>query len=225
MTYDFSPLLLTFKLALVATICLFILGVPIAYFLSHSRFRLKPVLETFVSLPLVLPPTVIGFYLLVAFSPAHFLGSFFEKYLGVRLAFSFAGLVVASIIYGLPFMVQPLTAGFSHLSPSLAEASTTLGKSKWTTLVHVELPNMKANMLAGIILTFAHCIGEFGVVLMIGGNIPGVTRVASIAIYDEVEAMHYGTANMHAMILFAISFTILLFFNIFQRMQKHQGDM
>ena len=220
MTYDLSPLILTFKLALVTTVLLLVIGVPLAYWLYRTQIRLKPVVETFVSLPLVLPPSVIGFYLLVAFSPAHFFGSFLDEQLGIRLAFSFAGLVIGSVIYGLPFMVQPLQAGFAALSPSLTEAAATLGKSRWQTLFYVQLPNMKSNLIAGIVLTFAHCIGEFGVVLMIGGNIPGVTRVASIAIYDEVEAMNYSSANFHAAILFVVSFAILLTFNLTQRYLK-----
>lgn len=207
---DWQPLLLTFKLAVVTTMVLFVLSIPIASWLSNTRSRFKPIVETLVSMPLVLPPTVLGFYMLVVFSPSNFFGNWLNEWLGIRLIFSFAGLVVASIIYSLPFMVQPIQAGLSSLPLSLKEAAYTMGKSKRTTLFKIELPNIKSSMLTGVVLTFAHTVGEFGVVLMIGGNMPGKTKVASIAIYDEVEALNYAAANTYSMILFAISFVILL---------------
>ena len=207
---DWQPLLLTFKLALCATAILLLIGIPLAYWVAYTRTRVKPLIETLVSMPLVLPPSVLGFYLLLAFSPQHAFGLWVEHWLHVRLAFSFAGLVLGSVIFSLPFMVQPLQSGFQNLPVSLIEASRTLGKSDFFTLFRVLLPNMKPALLAGTVLSFAHAIGEFGVVLMIGGNIPGVTRVASIAIYDEVESLHYGAANFYALVLFAVSFTILL---------------
>ena len=207
---DWQPLILTFKLALTTTAFLLVISIPLAYWLAYSKVKIKPVIETFVSMPLVLPPTVLGFYLLVALSPANAFGGFLEHYFGLKLIFSFAGLVCASIIYSLPFMVHPIQAGFSNLSTNLAEASYVLGKSKIKTLFKVLLPNIRPSLLTGIVLAFAHTIGEFGVVLMIGGNIPGKTKVASIAIYDEVEALNYHTANGYSLILFALSFSILL---------------
>jgi molybdate transport system permease protein len=207
---DWQPLILTFRLALVTTFCLLILAIPLAYWLAYSRARLKPAIEAIVSLPLVLPPTVLGFYLLLAFSPSSALGSWLEQLVGLRLLFSFPGLVVASIIYSLPFMVQPIQAGLAGLSPSLREASWLLGKSSAETLFRVLLPNIKPALLTGLVLSFAHTVGEFGVVLMIGGNLPGETRVISIAIYDEVEAMNYGLANTYSLILLGLSFSVLL---------------
>jgi molybdate transport system permease protein len=161
-------------------------------------------------MPLVLPPSVLGFYLLLAFSPAHWFGSVLDQVAGLKLAFSFSGLVVASVIFSFPFMVHPVQSGFQNLSPVLSEAAYTLGKSRWQTFLHVLLPNIRPQLLAGAVLSFAHTIGEFGVVLMIGGNLPGQTRVASIAIYDEVEAMNYGAANFYALVLFAVCFFVLL---------------
>lgn len=205
-----EPIFLSFKLSLITTIILVIIGVPIAYWLSSSRNKLKPVFESIVSLPLVLPPSVLGFYLLLAFSPNNFAGKFFQDQFDVRLIFSFGGLVIASVLYSLPFMIHPIQAGFSGLPDTLKEASYSLGISKLKTITHVLLPNIKPAILSGIILTFAHTIGEFGVVLMIGGNMPGVTKVASIAIYDEVESMNYDEANFYSLILVSISFVFLL---------------
>ena len=207
---DWNPLLLTFKLALITTILLLIISVPLAYWLANTRSRIKPVAETLVSMPLVLPPTVIGFYMLLALSPSNAFGNWLDQWIGLRLVFSFEGLVLGSLIYSLPFMVHPIQAGFANLSPALKNASYVMGKSKFTTLTRVLLPNMKPSLITGIILAFAHTIGEFGVVLMIGGNISGQTRVASIAIYDEVESLNYGAANNYSMILFGITFFILL---------------
>jgi len=207
---DWGPIILTFRLAFVTTALLLFIAVPLAYWLSYTKSKFKPIAETLVSMPLVLPPTVIGFYLLVAFSPSNFLGGFFKDFLGFQLVFSFPGLVVASIIYSLPFMVHPIQSGLSSLPISLSESAYVLGKSKWTTLTKVLLPNIKKAMISGIILAFAHTIGEFGVVLMIGGNIPGKTKVASIAIYDEVEALNYAAAGQYSLVLFIICFLILL---------------
>jgi len=210
MNYDWQPLLLTFRLAAVTTAILCVIGVPLAYRIAHMRTRLKPVIETLVSMPLVLPPSVLGFYLLLAFSPQHAFGQWLEQWLHVKLVFSFAGLVVGSVIFSLPFMVHPVQSGFEGLPPSLLEASRTLGKPDSVTLFRVLLPNIKPALLSGVVLSFAHTIGEFGVILMIGGNIPGVTKVASIAIYDEVESLNYDAANFYAFVLFAITFAILL---------------
>lgn len=207
---DLEPFWLTFKLAVVTTAILFFIAVPLAYWLSETKTKVKTIAEVIVSMPLVLPPSVIGFYLLLAFSPSQSLGKFLEEHFDLRLVFSFPGLVIASLIYSLPFMVHPIQSGFAGLSPTLKEASFSLGKSKWQTLTKVLLPNIKSSILSGLVLTFAHTVGEFGVVLMIGGNIPGETKVASIAIYDEVESMNYHDANIYAAILFAATFIILL---------------
>ncbi len=205
----FTTLLLTFKLAFITTFVLLLIGIPVAYFLAFSRFRFKPFIETVVSMPLVLPPTVLGFYFLVFLGTESVIGKFLEHF-GIKLVFTFEGLVVGSVLYSLPFMVHPLQSGFQSVPKSLIEASYTLGKSKLETLFKVLLPNVKPSILTGIVLTFAHTIGEFGVVLMIGGSIPGETRVASIAIYEEVEALNYDKAGDYAFILLVITFLILL---------------
>jgi molybdate transport system permease protein len=212
---DWQPLILTFKLALITTLLLFFIAIPLAYWMAFTKSKLKPVIETLVSMPLVLPPTVLGFYLLIAFSPSNAFGNWLNEWLGLRLIFSFEGLLLASILYSLPFMVHPIQSGFSNLPKSLKEMSYILGKSRTSTIIKVLLPNIKPSLLTGIVLAFAHTIGEFGVVLMIGGNIPGKTKVASIAIYDEVEALNYGAANTYSFILFALTFTILLIVYLF----------
>ncbi len=205
-----QTLRLTLALAACTTVLLLALGLPLAYGLARSRSRLRPLLEAVVSLPLVLPPTVIGFYLLLAFSDSTALGRFLINQLGLSLNFTFPGILAGSLVYSLPFMVQPLQAGFRQLPRSLAEAAATLGKSRFTTLWRVLLPNMKPALLNGAVLTFAHTLGEFGVVLMIGGNLPGRTRVASIAIYDEVESLHYAQANAYALTLLGLAFAVLV---------------
>ncbi len=207
---DWNPLILTFQLALITTAILVLIAIPIAYSLANSRSKIKPVIETLVSMPLVLPPTVLGFYFLMVFSPGNAFGAWINEWLGIKLVFSFPGLVIASVLYSLPFMVHPIQSGFSNIPKSITEASYVLGKSKLTTLLKVQLPNIKTSLLTGIVLSFAHTVGEFGVVLMIGGNIPGKTKVASIAIYDEVEALNYDSANTYSLILFSITFCILL---------------
>ncbi|MCF6223594.1 MAG: molybdate ABC transporter permease subunit [Flavobacteriaceae bacterium] len=207
---DWTPLILTFKLAFITTVLLLIIAIPLSYWLAYTKSRVKPLIETLVSMPLVLPPTVLGFYMLIAFSPSNAFGSWLDEWFGLRLIFSFEGLLLASIIYSLPFMVHPLQAGFSNLPNNLKEAAYVLGKSKTATLFMVLLPNIKKATITGVVLAFAHTIGEFGVVLMIGGNISGKTKVASIAIYDEVESLNYDAANNYSLILFAITFIILL---------------
>ncbi|HUH42252.1 MAG TPA: molybdate ABC transporter permease subunit [Sulfurimonas sp.] len=207
----FQTMELTFKLAGITTIILLFIGIPLAYYLSQTKSKFKPALEALVSMPLVLPPSVLGFYLLLAFSPQNAFGAWLDRVFDIKLVFSFEGLIVASIIFSLPFMVHPIQSGFSSLSSSLSEASYTLGKGKIATLWHVLLPNIKPSLLSASVITFAHTVGEFGVVLMIGGNIAGETKVASIAIYDEVEALNYGVANQYALTLFIITFAILLF--------------
>jgi len=207
---DWTPLLITIRLAFITTLILGVISIPIAHWLAFTKSKFKPIIETLVSMPLVLPPTVLGFYLLLAFSPSNAFGAWLDSTFGLRLIFSFEGLVVASLIYSMPFMVHPLQSGFSQIPGSIIDAAYVLGKSKFVTLQKVLLPNIRPAILTGIVLTFAHTIGEFGVVLMIGGNIPGETKVASIAIYDEVESMNYANANTYSLILFSLAFVILL---------------
>lgn len=200
-----APILLTLQLAVLTTVILFFIAIPIAWWLSQKPSVFKTIMEVLVSMPLVLPPSVIGFYLLMAFQPEAFLA----KYMHIRLAFTFEGLLIGSLLYSLPFMVHPLQSGLASLPESLKEASYSLGKSRWETLIKVLLPNIKPSLLTGIILTFAHTVGEFGIVLMVGGNIPGKTRTAAIAIYDENDLFHYDTANKYALVLIGISFVVL----------------
>mgnify|MGYP003575625357 CR=1 FL=1 len=206
---EWDPFILTFKLAAVTTVVLFALCIPLAYWLTYSRYKIKYVIETLVSLPLILPPSVLGFYLLLAFSPQNAFGKFLDRYFDVRLVFTFEGLVIASILYSLPFMVQPVHNGFRMLPSSLLEASYTLGKGRTTTLIKVLLPNIRTSLITGTVLSFGHTVGEFGVVLMVGGNIPAETRVVSIALYDKVEAMQYEQANIYAITLLGFAFLTL----------------
>jgi molybdate transport system permease protein len=210
MNADFlDTLVLTLKLAGSTTVILFIIGLPAAWFLAFSRFRLKPVVEALFSMPLVLPPTVLGYYILLAYSPRYWFGEWLAHLFNIRLAFTFEGILIASVIFGLPFMIQPLQSGLRSLPASLREAAWTLGKSETNTLFRVLLPNIRPSIVTALALTFAHAIGEFGIVLMVGGNIPGVTRVASVAIYDEVQSLNFGVANQYAFVLFAVSFILL----------------
>jgi len=213
---DWTPFLITLKLAFITTSILFVISIPISYWLAYSKIKLKFVFEAMVSLPLVLPPSVLGFYLLVAFSGDSPLGQFLSNNFDLSLPFTFAGLVVGSIIYSLPFMVQPMQAGFQNLPIALKEASYTLGKSRLQTLIKVLLPNIKASLLTGVVLSFAHTIGEFGVVLMIGGNLDE-TRVASIAIYDSVNKLDYSTAHTYSLVLLLFSFSILAVVYLFNK--------
>ena len=210
MSEDFiNTLLLTGKLAGWTTTILFIIGFPIACLLAYQRFWFKSLVEAIISMPMVLPPTVLGFYMLVAYSPQNAFGGFLEKYLDVRLAFSFEGVLLASVVFSLPFMIQPLQNGLTAIPISFREAAYTLGKSKTETFFRVLIPNMIPSIVTALAMTFAHCIGEFGVVIMVGGNMPGETRVASIAIYDEVQALNYDVANQYSLVLFLISLAIL----------------
>ena len=210
MNIDLTPLLLTFKLALITTIVLIFIGIPLAYWLAFSPRKWKWTIEPLVSMPLVLPPTVLGFYILITLGSQSWLGNFLSSVFHIQMVFSFVGLVVGSVIFSLPFMVNPLKAGFENVPQALIDASATLGKSRRETLFKVLLPHIKSSLLSGIVMAFAHTIGEFGVVLMIGGNIPGETRTASIAIFSEVEALNYQTANFYAVIMLVMSFSILL---------------
>jgi molybdate transport system permease protein len=223
MYIDWQPFLLTLQLALTTTAILLIIGIPLAAFLAFTRFRFKAIPEAIVGLPLVLPPSVLGFYLLLLLSPTSMFGHWLNAWFNVQLLFSFKGLVVGSVIYSLPFMVQPVQAGLQSLPVSLRHASYTLGKSRWQTFMQVLLPNIKPSLLTGIVLSFAHTIGEFGLVLMIGGNLPGKTQTASIAIYDEVESLNYTTAHVYAAILLLFSFAILLL--VYSIRKKLQGSV
>ena len=214
MTEDLlSPFLLSFKLAFFTTLILLVLAMPISYLISFHTFRFKPLFKAIVSLPMVLPPTVLGYYLLIAFQSEGWLGALANSVFGIRLAFSFVGLVVGSIIFSLPFMLNPILSGIENLPISYLEVAQTLGRSKLYSFVNVLLPNIKPNILNGIAMTFAHTVGEFGVVLMIGGSIPDETKVASIAIYQELEALQYDNANLYAVLLLISSFIILLIIN------------
>jgi len=221
---DFDPFLLSFKLAAVTTSILFLVALPIAWWLSQTKKSIKPVIEAIVSLPIVLPPSVLGFYILFALSQNSPVGSFFEEHFGIKLVFNFTGLVVASCFYSFPFMVQPLQSGFENLNNHMIEASYLAGKSRFETLTRVALPNIKPALLSGVIITFAHTVGEFGVVLMVGGSIPGETKVASVAIYEMVEVMDYESAHIYSAIMLLISFLVLLGVYIFnRRYKKHLG--
>ena len=221
---DFGPFLLSFKLAGTTTMLLFLVALPVSWWLSQTKARYKPVLEAIVSLPIVLPPSVIGFYILFALSQNSPVGAFFEEHFGIKLVFNFTGLVIASCFYSFPFMVQPLQSGFENLNGHMLEASYLAGKSKLQTLFSVALPNIKPALLSGLIITFAHTVGEFGVVLMVGGSIPGETKVASVAIYEMVEVMDYRSAHIYSILMLLISFSVLLGVYIFNRQyRKHLG--
>jgi len=217
---DFTPFVLSFKLAFITTLILFILSVPLAWFLSQTNSKVKPFLEAITALPLVLPPSVLGFYLLVALSANSPIGAFFDEVFDVQLVFNFTALVVASCFYSLPFMVQPLQGGFESINKNMLEASYIAGKGKWETIFKVALPNIKPALLTALIVTFAHTVGEFGVVLMVGGSIPGETKVASVAIYEMVEIMDYKAAHIYSIIMISISFLVLLSVYIFNGKQN-----
>ena len=206
---NWTAILLTLKLAALTSGILLVVGTPIAYWLTYSRRRWKFLVESVVALPLVLPPTVLGFYVLVAIGPKSPLGQWYQAIVGHPLVFTFEGLVLASVLYSLPFAVQPFTAAFGAVDPKLVEASWTLGISRLATFFRVTLPLSVAGVVTGVVLSFAHTLGEFGVVLMVGGNIQGVTRTVSIDIYDEVQALNYAAAGQTALALLVFSFLIL----------------
>jgi molybdate transport system permease protein len=206
---DWQAFWLTIRLAVLVAAVLVVLGLPIAYWIAYSRWRWKFLAEAVVALPIVLPPTVLGFYVLVALGSRSPLGRWWQSLTGHTLAFTFGGLVIGSIIYSLPFVVQPFAASFALVDRRLIAASATLGASRLRTFRRVILPLSVPGLLTGVALSFAHTMGEFGVVLMVGGNIPGVTRTVSIDIYDQVQALNYGAANQTALVLLAISFAAL----------------
>jgi len=210
LSLDFAPFILSFKLAGLTTLILFIISVPLAWWLSQTKSKAKPFFEALTALPIVLPPSVLGFYILVSLSQNSPVGAFFDEYFDIALVFNFTGLVVASCFYSLPFMVQPLQGGFESINKNMLEASYIAGKGKLVTIIKVALPNIKPAVLTAIIITFAHTVGEFGVVLMVGGSIPEETKVASVAIYEMVEIMDYESAHIYSAIMVIISFLVLL---------------
>ena len=217
---DLSALWLTFRLAIIVTGVLLVLGTPLAWWLARTKSRAKPVVEAIVALPLVLPPTVLGFYLLILFNPSAPIGGFWLTLTGDTLAFSFAGLVIASVIYSMPFAVQPLQAAFESVGDELMEAAASLRASPMDAFFTLAVPLSARGFLTAAILSFAHTLGEFGVVLMVGGAVPGETRVVSIAIYEHVETLRYSEAFGLSAVLLVLSFLILLFVYIFNRRQR-----
>src|SRR5437762_8483556 len=206
---DWTALWLSVRLAAATTLVLLAIGVPIAYWIVYSPRRWKVLVEATVALPLVLPPTVLGFYVLVAIGPLSPLGRIYTRLAGHGLPFTFEGLLVASVLYSLPFAVQPFSAEFASVDRQLLEASWSLGVSRLGTFRRVVLPLSTRGLITGIVLSFAHTLGEFGVVLMVGGNLPGVTRTVSISIYDSVQSLDYGTASRTSLVLLVVSFAIL----------------
>lgn len=206
----FGPLLLSLQLATITTLLLLLIATPLAWWLSATRSRTKPLVQSLVALPIVLPPTVIGFYLLVLLGPYGAIGRWWFELTGSTLTFSFSGLVIASCIYSLPFAVQPLQSAFEMIGRKHVEAAWTLGASKLDAFFSVIVPQARYGFLNAIVLSFAHTLGEFGVVLMVGGNIPGETRVISIAIYDHVESLNYADAHVMSALLLALAFVVLL---------------
>ncbi len=214
---DLSAIIVTIKLAIVSTSILILIGTPIAWWLSQTKFKFKAVFEAIIALPLILPPTVLGFYLLITLGSNGPIGKLLESLGGSSIAFTFTGLVVGSVIYSIPFVVQPLQNSFSSVGRKPLEVAATLGASKIDRFFSVAIPLSRSGFITAAVLGFAHTVGEFGVVLMIGGNIPGETGVVSIAIYDHVEAMEYGQAHWLAGGLLATSFLMLLFVYIINR--------
>ena len=215
--FDISALIVTLKLASVSTIILLLIGTPIAWWLSQTQFKFKVVFEAIIALPLVLPPTVLGFYLLITLGSNGPVGKLLESLGGSSIAFTFSGLVVGSVIYSIPFVVQPLQNSFSGIGSRPLEVAATLGASPLDRFFTVAVPLARSGFVTAAVLGFAHTVGEFGVVLMIGGNIPGETGVLSIAIYDHVEAMEYGQAHWLSGGLLILSFIMLLFVYLFNR--------
>ncbi|MFY9910210.1 MAG: molybdate ABC transporter permease subunit [Candidatus Sulfotelmatobacter sp.] len=209
MSINWQAFWLTIELAVVVSGVLLVIGLPLAYWIAFSRWRWKFLVEAVVALPIVLPPTVLGFYVLVALGSRSPLGRWWQSFTGHTLAFTFAGLVIGSILYSLPFAVQPFAASFSSVDRKLLSASAILGASSLTTFFRVVLPLSLSGVVTGVALTFAHTMGEFGVVLMVGGNIPGVTRTVSIDIYDQVEAANYASANAMALLLLLFCLAVL----------------
>jgi molybdate transport system permease protein len=209
MSINWQAFQLTVELAVIVSAILFAIGLPLASWIAFSRWRWKFLVEALVAMPIVLPPTVLGFYLLVALGSRSPLGRWWQSITGHTLAFTFTGLVIGSILYSLPFAVQPFASSFSSVDRKLLAASATLGASPLRTFFRVVLPLSVPGLITGVVLAFAHTMGEFGVVLMIGGNIPGVTRTVSIDIYDQVQASNYAAANATALLLLLFCFAVL----------------
>jgi molybdate transport system permease protein len=207
---DSAAIVLTLRLAFVTTACLVLLATPLAYWIASGRGLARRIVQAVVALPLVLPPTVLGFYLIVGLGPLTAFGRVLIRVIGHPIAFTFTGLVIGSVLFSLPFAVQPLVAGFSSIDRNLTETARVLGASPWTVFRRVVAPLSRAAFLTSIVLTFTHTVGEFGVVLMVGGDIPGVTRTLSIAIYDQVQEANYAAANRTALWLVGLSFLALL---------------
>jgi len=223
--FDLSAIYLTFKLASMTTIVLLLISPPLAWWLARSKCFFRPFIESLVALPLVLPPTVLGFYLLLSFSPESYFGALWMKITGNGLAFSFSGLLIASIIYSLPFVVQPLQSAFVNLDRNYLEVAATLGFSRVKTFYKVVFPMTLPSFIIAGALGFAHTIGEFGVVLMIGGNIPGETQVLSIALFDHVETLQYEQAHILSFSLLAFSMILLIFiYGVLQKRQKRLNN-
>jgi molybdate transport system permease protein len=206
---EFGPLWLSAKLAFVTTAILIVAGAPLAWWLSQTRSRIQPFVQALVAMPIVLPPTVLGFYLLIVLGPNGAIGSWWVQVTGEALTFSFTGLVIASCVYSLPFAIQPMQNAFESLSKKSIEAAWTLGASKFDAFLTVAVPLSARGLVSAIVLSFAHTLGEFGVVLMVGGNIPGETRVVSIAIYDHVETLNYAAAHQLSLLLIGFAFVTL----------------
>ena len=211
---------LTLQLAAIVTFLLLLLVLPLATWLATTRWRIAGLFEVVLALPLVLPPTVIGFYLLIGLSGQQPLGQWWQHLFGQPLVFSFAGLVIASCIYSLPFAMQPVLASFKMVRRSMIEAAYSLGMTRWQAWRHVFLPLAKSGIYAGALFSFAHTIGEFGVVLMVGGNIAGSTRLASVALYDEVQKLNYANAESFALVLLGLSVLLLGIAMYFQKREK-----
>jgi len=216
---EYTPFYLTFKLAICTTTLLFIVVLPLAYILAHSKWKIKYLFESAFMLPIILPPTVLGYYFISMLGPRTKIGAFFHDTLGFDLAFTFQGILIGSMIYCLPFMLNPLITGFRSVPRNLIESAQLMGKSKLNILWKVQLPQIKSFIWSALLLTFAHTIGEFGVVLMIGGNLPE-TKVASVAIYDEMNQFNFENANLYALILLGFSFVFIILLTLVMRKNK-----
>ncbi len=220
---DLTALFLSLKLAGITTLLLIVLGTPLAWWLARTQARIKPLVETLVALPIVLPPTVMGFYLLMLLGPDGWLGGLWVRLTGQALTFSFSGLVVASLFYSLPFVVQPLQNGFESVSPRLMDAARSLGAKPWDAFFSVSVPMAKRGFLTAAVLGFAHTLGEFGVVLMVGGNIPGETKVIAIEIYNQVEVLNYQQAHVLSVMLLILAFVLIFMMYFFNHKNRNSS--
>jgi molybdate transport system permease protein len=219
---DFTPFYITFKLAFLTTVFLVFLAIPLAYYLAFSKRKINVIVESIIMLPIVLPPTVLGFYFLIFLGPNSAIGYFLQDNFNISLAFTFKGILLGAIIYCTPFMVTPIMNGFRSIPKSLVEATKILGKSNINALIHVYLPYIKREVLNAILLTFAHTVGAFGIILMIGGKL-AETNVAAVAIYDEMNKMNYDTVHVYALIMLSFSFILILTINLLSRNKPSQN--